>query len=44
MIGIVMLHKPKNIKSTLLEVLLIKLSVLMIDLANQLFFIEEKNA
>ena len=37
-----MLHKLKNIKIIFLSVLLIKLYVLMIDLVNQLFFIEEK--
>ena len=37
-----MLHAFKNIKITFLAVLLIKLYVLMINLANQLFFIEAK--
>ena len=34
----------KNIKIIFLEVLLTKLYVLMINLANQLFFTKEKNA
>ena len=37
----IMLHTLKNIKNAFLEVLLAKLFVLMIDLANQLFFTDE---
>ena len=40
----IILHALKNIRKTFLAVLLIKLSVLMINLVKQLFFIEEKNA
>ena len=40
----IILHTLKNIKIIFLVVLLIKLSVLMIDLAKKLFFIEKKNA
>ena len=39
-----MLLIPKSIKSIFLAVLLTKLYVLIIDLANQSFFTEEKNA
>ena len=39
-----MLLIPKSIKSIFLEVLLTKLYVLIIDLANQSLFTEEKNA
>ena len=44
MINILMLLISKNIKIIFLEVLLTKLYVLMINLANQLFFTKEKNA
>ena len=44
MINILMLLILKNIKIIFLEVLLTKLYVLMINLANQLFFTKEKNA
>ena len=44
MINILMLLISKNIKIIFLEVLLKKLYVLMINLANQLFFTKEKNA
>ena len=44
MIEVIMLLLPKIIRNILLEVLLTKLYVLMIDLASQLFFIKEKNA
>ena len=44
MITILMLLILKNIKIIFLEVLLTKLYVLMINLANQLFFTKEKNA
>ena len=37
-------HILKNVKISFLAVLLTKLYVLMIDLTNQLFFIEKKNA
>ena len=37
----IMLHTLKNIKNAFLAVLLAKLFVLMIDLANQLFFTDE---
>ena len=40
----IMLHILKNIRQIFPAVLLIKLCVLMIDLASQLFFAEEKNA
>ena len=39
-----MAHIQKNVKDKLLAVLLIKLFVLIIDLAKKLFFTEEKNA
>ena len=39
-----MLPMPKNTNVIFLAVLLIKFCVLMIDLARQLFFTEEKNA
>ena len=39
-----MAHILKNIKHIFLEVLLIKLFVLIMDLAKKLFFTEEKNA
>ena len=42
MIKIKILHKPKNIRSIFLAVLLTKLFILMINLANQLLFTEEK--
>ena len=38
----IILHALKNIRKTFLAVLPIKLSVLMINLVKQLFFIEEK--
>ena len=38
----IILHALKNIRKTFLAVLLIKLSILMINLVKQLFFIEEK--
>ena len=44
MIKIIILHTLKNIKNTFLAVLCTKLFVLMINLANQLLFTEEKNA
>ena len=44
MINILMLLLSKNIKIIFLEVLLTRLYVLMINLANQLFFTKEKNA
>ena len=37
-----MAHKQKNIKTTFLVVLLIKLFVLIIDLVKEVFFTEEK--
>ena len=37
----IMLHTLENIKNAFLAVLLAKLFVLMIDLANQLFFTDE---
>ena len=42
MIKVIMLFIPKNIRHTFPIVLLTKLYLLMIDLASQLFFIEEK--
>ena len=39
-----MAHTQKNIKIILIAVLLIKLFVLIINLARRLFFAEEKNA
>ena len=38
----IILHALKNIRKTFLAVLLIKVSVLMINLVKQLVFIEEK--
>ena len=43
MIEVTIIHILKNIKNTFVAVLLIKLCVLMINLANQLFFMHEKN-
>ena len=43
MIEVIIIHILKNIKNTFVAVLLIKLCVLMINLANQLFFMHEKN-
>ena len=43
-IEVIMLPMPKNTNVIFLAVLLIKFCVLMIDLARQLFFTEEKNA
>ena len=42
MIMIIMLLIPKNIRNIFLAVLLTKLHILMIDLASQLIFTEEK--
>ena len=42
MMEIIILHTPKSIKNIFLTDLLIKLFLLMINLANQLFFTEEK--
>ena len=42
MMVIIILHTPKNIKNIFLTDLLIKLFLLMTNLANQLFFTEEK--
>ena len=42
MIEMIILHTLKKIKNIFLSVLPIKLFELMINLANQLFFIEEK--
>ena len=42
MIKIKILHKPKNIRNIFLAVSLTKLFILVINLANQLLFTEEK--
>ena len=44
MVENIVLHTLKNMKIIFVAVLLIKLCELMIDLANLLFFKEEKNA
>ena len=42
MIEVIILHTPKNSKIIVLAILLTKLHVLIMDLANQFFFKEEK--